>query len=373
MISIRSVIGPAAILVAGLMLGACTDSNAAVLGPGTSAPRPELQSNPDLQSNPELQSNVDNLPATGALAPARHTGPQGVVGQFVTDCALSHSAPDDPIVFPSNPSKPGSGTAAEHSAHLGSAHPSPADGGTDANAASGAAGHSVGHSHMHNFFGNTTTDSASTLASLLKGGTTCKKQLDTAAYWAPELRDHGQAVTPTKSTAYYRAGKGVDPKLVKAYPPGLMIIAGNADATAEAPQSPDLAGWSCGTSSIQFAVPPDCPASAPLRGVITFPDCWDGINTDTADHRSHMANSSGGLCPASHPVHVPQLTFAITYPISGSGHDLSLASGGINGLHSDFINAWHQKALVQEIELCLHREVVCALSSNRGEESLFTG
>ncbi|MGB6056791.1 MAG: DUF1996 domain-containing protein [Microthrixaceae bacterium] len=358
MISLRSVVGPAAILVAGLMLGACTDSNAAVLGPGTSAPVRELR------------ANVDDLPATGAPTPARHTGPQGVVGQFVTDCALSHSAPDDPIVYPSNPSKSGgSGSTAEHSAHLGASH-----GGAGSGSGSGESdGAAVGHSHMHNFFGNTTTDSASTLASLLKGGTTCKKQLDTAAYWAPELRDHGKAVIPTKSTAYYRPGKGVDPKLVEAYPPGLMIIAGDAEATAKTPQSPDLAGWSCGTSSIQFAVPPDCPASAPLRGVITFPDCWDGVNTDSADHRSHMANSSGGLCPAGHPVHVPQLTFAITYPISGPGHDLRLASGGINGLHSDFINAWHQKALVQEIELCLHREVVCALSSNRGEESLFTG
>lgn len=371
MISLRSAAGATAILAAVLMLGACTESNSALLGPANRAEeKPGSTATGYSAQIREAQANMDGLPATGAPTPARHTGPQGVVGQFVTDCALSHTAPDDPIVFPSNPSKINTSekdtvTSSEHAGHG-----IPATGGTDP--AAGSTG-VVGHSHMHNFFGNTTTDSTSTLASLLKGGTTCKKQLDTAAYWAPELRDHGEAVIPTKSTAYYRAARGVDQKLLEAYPPGLKIVAGDASATAESPQSPDLAGWGCGTSSIQFSVPPDCPASAPLRAVITFPDCWNGIDVDSTDHRSHMANSSGGLCPASHPVHVPQLTFAITYPISGSGHELTLASGGINGLHSDFINAWHQKALLQEINLCLHRGVVCALSSNRGEESLFTG
>ncbi len=355
-----SVVCITAVLVAAVALGACTESNSAILGPdpgtGTGG----------TGSTTAVNRGIENLPASGAAAPARHTGPQGVVGQFVTDCALSHTAPDDPIVFPADPSQR-AGASAAHADH----------GATGVAAGSGDSGHSHGdaggHSHMHNFFGNTTTDSASTLASLLKGGTTCKKQLDTAAYWSPELMDHGSAVVPTKSTAYYRAARGVDPALLQAYPKGLMIIAGDASATAESPQSADLAGWSCGTSSIQSVTPPECPASAPLRGVITFPDCWDGVNTDSADHRSHMANSSGGLCPAGHPVHVPQLTFAIVYPISGEGHDLTLASGGIHGLHSDFINSWHQPALQQEIELCLHRGVVCSLSSNRGEESLFTG
>ncbi|CAB4536331.1 unannotated protein [freshwater metagenome] len=263
------------------------------------------------------------------LSPARHLGPQGQVGQFVTDCGYSHSAPDDPIVFPGQP----------------------------------------GMSHEHDFFGNTSTNADSTTQSLLKADTTCQKQRDTAAYWAPQLRDHGEAVTPVKSVAYYRAAPGVEPKLVVPYPEGLHIIAG--DMTATEPLSADLAGWACGVSSSHDATPPQCPDSAPLRAVMTFPDCWDGVNADSKNHKSHMANSSEGLCPSTHPVHVPQLTFAVAYPISGTGHDLTLASGSTYGIHADFINAWDQAGLAKEIKLCVNRDVVCGLSSNRDEDPLF--
>lgn len=292
-----------------------------------------------------------------SAVPVRHTGPQGAYGQFVTDCALSHSGPDDPIVYPTSVTDgPG------HAAHADDANPA-----KDVGNGHGASG----VSHLHQFFGNTSTDSASTLDSLLGADTTCQKKLDKAAYWAPALYDHGEVVRPTKSTAYYRVAPGVDATRIEAFPPGLKIIAGDADTTG--PQSSDLAGWGCGTSTIQSATPPTCPVSAPLRAVITFPDCWDGVNTDSEDHRSHMTNSTGGLCPQTHPVHVPQLTFAITYPIFGEGHELSLASGSTETLHSDFINSWHQDSLEEEVGNCLRRNITCSLSSNRGEEFLFEG
>lgn len=292
-----------------------------------------------------------------SAVPVRRTGPQGSYGQFVTDCALSHSAPDDPIVHPAALS-----TDPRHSGHVG-ADPTATPGVDDEDG--------VGRSHLHQFFGNTSTDSASTLESLLGAGTTCQKKLDKAAYWAPALYDGGDVVTPTKSTAYYRVAPGVDPTRIEAFPPGLKIIAG--DAESDGPQSPDLVGWGCGTSTIQNVEPPICPVSAPLRAVITFPDCWNGVDIDSEDHRSHMTNSTEGLCPATHPVHVPQLTFAITYPIFGEGHRLSLASGPTHTLHSDFINSWHQDSLEEEVGNCLRRNITCSLSSNRGEEFLFDG
>ena len=263
--------------------------------------------------------------------PTRHTGPQGRTGQFVTDCEHSHSSPDDPIVHAGYP----------------------------------------GRSHLHDFFGNTSTDAGSTLATLLEGDTSCQMQHDTASYWAPALLDHGVAVTPKTSTAYYRVAPGVDPSKVRAYPAGLKVVAG--DMTATTAQSTDLAGWTCGVSTTHHASPPNCPPTSPLRGVITFPDCWNGSDLDSVDHRSHMANSVEGACPASHPVHVPQLTFAITYPITGTEHDLTLSSGSVHGLHSDFFNAWDQAQLEREVESCLHRDAVCGLASNRAEDPLFSG
>jgi hypothetical protein len=270
----------------------------------------------------------------GAAAPTRHTGPQGGFGQFVVECGYSHSAPDDPIVHPAM----------------------------------------SGMSHGHDFFGNTSTDARSSAESLREGGdTTCQNRADTAAYWAPTLFDGDEPLTPITSTAYYRVAPDVEPTEVEPFPPGLMVVAGDLTSTPEDPQPVDLAGWGCGVSTRLSDTPPNCPASAPLRGVVTFPDCWDGNRLDSPDHRSHMANSADGECPVSHPVHVPQLTFAITYPVTGSDHALTLASGSTNGLHSDFVNAWDQELLTEKVEICLRRDAVCGLSSNRSEEPLFSG
>lgn len=265
----------------------------------------------------------------GAPTPTRHLGPQGRVGQFVVECGHSHSAPDDPIVHPGRP----------------------------------------GRSHMHDFFGNVTTDAASDLDSLLEGSTTCRNPRDTAAYWAPMLLADGAPVEPVTSVAYYRVAPGVEPTAVRAFPPDLRMISG--DMTRSEPQPVDIAGWGCGVSTRLSAAPPDCPASAQLRAVVTFPDCWDGTRIDSDDHTAHMANSSGGTCPSSHPVHVPQLTFAIEYPISGPGHRLSLSSGSVHGLHADFVNAWDQDALENEVRACLQRDAVCGLASNRAASPLF--
>jgi hypothetical protein len=135
----------------------------------------------------------------------------------------------------------------------------------------------------------------------------------------------------------------------------------------------DAAGWTCGSSTRLATAPPVCPSSAPLHLVLTFPDCWDGEHLASDDHRSHAAYSVDGACPRSHPVQLPQLTVAVAYPISGTGHALSLASGSVYSAHGDFLNAWDPVGLQREVQACIHREVVCEVASNRAEEPLFSG
>ena len=65
---------------------------------------------------------------------------------------------------------------------------------------------------------------------------------------------------------------------------------------------------------------------------------------------------------------MPQLTLTVRYPISGAGHDLTLASGPTFTVHGDFFNAWDEQALTSQIDLCLHRSVVCSVASNRAED-----
>lgn len=250
-------------------------------------------------------------------------GPQGAVPQFVVECGFSHSGEDDPIVHPGEP----------------------------------------GASHLHVFFGNTKVDAYTTVASLALNGTTCDQQLDRAAYWAPALLRNDTMITPVKSTAYYRPGIGVDPATVQPFPTGMMMVAGNAGATK--PQPLSIVAWTCGTGIERNVLPPECTTDRNLRLLITFPDCWDGVHLDSSDHHTHIAYSSKGECPPGYPVAIPQLQFSVEYPASGPTVGLELSSGGLVSGHADFMNGWDETRLASEVRLCLHRKVVCGITSGR--------
>jgi hypothetical protein len=231
---------------------------------------------------------------------------------FVSACGFSHRAPDDPIVFPQQP----------------------------------------GRSHDHTFVGNTSTNAASTVGSLLRSSSTCRRSGDTAAYWMPTLLVAGRAVEPRAATIYYRR-RTLDP--VHTFPPGLRMIAG--DARAAAPQAGRVTFWSCGALSgiPPSASVPTCPNDrrTGLRLHVRFPDCWSGAGLDSADHQSHMAYSRRGRCPVSHPVAVPAIALIFRYPVSG-GLDTTLASGGQYSAHADFFNAWNAEALDALVQGCLN-------------------
>ncbi len=233
---------------------------------------------------------------------------------FFSNCYFSHISPDDPIVYP----------------------------------------HQQGVSHSHTFFGATTTNADSTIASLRSSPTTCVRNGDTAAYWVPTLYADGVAVKPTKGSAYFvlRARE------MHAFPAGLKIVAG--DAHARSPQSLDVTYWSCSKrEGTRWRTPHACGGRLSLIQLdVFFPDCWDGRHLDSADHKSHMAYSRNWACPRSHPVKVPRLRFIVTYPLSQPTH-LSLASGGVYSGHADFVNAWDQAALREIVSACFEYTPRC--------------
>jgi Domain of unknown function (DUF1996) len=236
---------------------------------------------------------------------------------FVETCRFSHSAPDDPIVFPGK----------------------------------------AGASHDHTFVGNRTTSASSTYASLRAGTTSCRRPADTAGYWVPTLRQAGTPIFPLGATIYYRRGTLAP---VTTFPNNLRVIAG--DATATAPQGMRVTFWSCGAMS---GVPPSstvptCPEGRGsfLRLHVRFPSCWDGAQLDSADHKSHMAYAVGRRCPSTHPVSVPALTQIFRYPTRG-GEGFTLASGGEFSAHADFLNAWRPGALRRLVDECLNALVHC--------------
>jgi hypothetical protein len=251
-----------------------------------------------------------------AVAGAQASIAAAVTPAFISSCTLSHTAQDDPIVMPGKP----------------------------------------GMAMRHDFFGNTSTDAYSTAASLLAAPTTtCSTTDDTAAYWAPTVMLAGTDLRPTRVRVYYRAGSK-DPRTVKPFPAGLKMVAGSASATA--PQSTKVVTWGCGVASTGTATVPTCPEPTLVLHVY-FPDCWDGVRLDSADHKSHMAYTHNGRCPSTHPVPVPKLTEDVQYGVrGGSGIAFRYSGSALTG-HADFINAWKQSALDALVRRCINGQVAC--------------
>jgi hypothetical protein len=244
---------------------------------------------------------------------------------FATLCRFSHEAPDDPIVFPGQ----------------------------------------AGTSHLHTFFGNATTDAASSYDSLRAGATTCRTAEDASGYWVPALYRNGAEVQPLSMKVYYRVGRHA-PESVQAFPAGFRVVAG--DATAASAQGLQTTFWLCQLPRDPAAAPPGgpsptplaCPAGSPLTLHVRFPECWDGVSVDSPDHKSHMAYGRLGTCPADHPVVVPSLALIVHYPIIGDPGTIALASGGQFSAHADFFNAWKQGQLTRLVNSCLNALRHCA-------------
>lgn len=266
------------------------------------------------------------LPGSHALAAqARQAGNVGsgtnaptvpLIGEFVAFCDFSHRLPEDPIVAPG-----------QHHA-----------------------------SHSHDFFGNVTAGAHSTIETLLAGSTTCDPVTDRSSYWVPTLYDaQGVEVGMERATFYYLVHVN-NPAALQPYPLGLKVIAGNAKATN--PGEAEHIKWSClgapDSSTGDFVT---CPTGSKLELLVNYPDCWDGVNLDSANHKSHMAYSAAGACPATHPVPVPALQFKLRYVTNG-GPGLRLSSGAGYTAHADFFNAWEPAALVNRLQ-CLHEEIKC--------------
>jgi Domain of unknown function (DUF1996) len=275
-----------------------------------------------------------------AGAPAERTGPLGTIGWFHTDCTFSHRAPDDPIVYPGKP----------------------------------------GASHMHDFFGNRSLDANSTPESLLEHlETTCFRgdevgapgiPSDRSAYWVPALYAGGpDPIPPLAVNAGYGVGPPRDYGAIEPFPDDLRVIAGSAAGADPRTGAARIYLWRCGGQMVTPGTstsPPICD-TPDLRLDINFPDCWDGADSDSANHKSHMAYSqpSGGAaweCPATHPVLVPRLSLKLRYPTTG-GPSVRLASGAINTAHADFMNGWDPDKFAELVRDCVNVDKYCGGAS----------
>jgi hypothetical protein len=250
------------------------------------------------------------------------------VGAFRDPCSFSHMSFDDPIVYPGKP----------------------------------------GLSHLHTFVGNDQLSASSTTASIAgTGGSTCGGgTLNRTGYWMPTVVDTrtGQPLAPIDANMYYKVGyMGVPAATIKPFPQGLRIIAGTASATAAIPS---LARFACMSGGPWQSSIPSCAAGDILMASVTFPQCWDGVNLDSPDHKSHMAYGTGTGCPADHPVALPEISIRFDYKVAeaNSGNFLKLSSDNYAGpggfsLHADWFGGWDTSTMNTFVTNCLNKSMDC--------------
>jgi arabinan endo-1,5-alpha-L-arabinosidase len=248
---------------------------------------------------------------------------------FKVDCAYSHTAADDPIVYPGQP----------------------------------------GASHLHDFFGNASTNAYSTYASMDGVTSTCTHN-DRAAYWAPTLYRNGQVVHSDGTVTYYT--KTAYKEHIEAFPKNFMMIEGNKNATTSAQQSTHVY-WGCEDDSrISYTrrEPPDtCSPSNGIMLRIEFPSCWDGVTVPGDEAANHMRYPSGGNCPSGYPHVFPMIGFHVTYQFhNASTGNITFSSGNVYSAHMDFLNTWDQTTLQTLIDNCSN-----AQNTGGGNCGHFTG
>lgn len=214
-----------------------------------------------------------------------------------------------------------------------------------------------GASHLHTFFGNTGADAFSTTESLTNtGNSTCGGGIaNRSSYWVPTMIDT-RTNTPIEAKGnqiYYKTGYNyIPPSLIQPLPAGLRMIAGNMKATDSASSS--FGGYSCQSVPAGLTAPPrgraipNCPVGSTLVMGVHFPQCWDGVNLDSPDHKSHMAYPKFG-CPSTHPVPLTQISFNIYYPVKEpnidtywrlSSDNYPMGTPGGYSSHGDWMNGW---------------------------------
>ncbi|MEM9616148.1 MAG: DUF1996 domain-containing protein [Actinomycetota bacterium] len=300
---------------------------------GPLAPVPNLSNGLPSGSSGSSSLDIVNTPRV----PRGDTGSRNIA-EFRIDCQFSHMNFDDAIVAPGQPGK----------------------------------------THLHTYYGNTSVDAFTNPDTLWQtGASTCAGgRANRSAYWVPSMidtNDGNRIIEPGKAVIYYKTGwYGGKPENVVAPPNGLRIVAG--DATASGPETGGprpAANFVCTEfqraepSRFTETIPTDCRPGEFVMIRVRFPQCWDGKNLDSPDHKSHMAYLVGGPnnrqeCPASHPVQIPSVDINAYYlndspdvsgwRLSSDNYDRNLPGG--YSAHGDWIAGWDPSIMDRLIQNC---------------------
>ncbi|MFD9629440.1 DUF1996 domain-containing protein [Streptomyces violascens] len=244
-----------------------------------------------------------------------------------------------------------------------------------------APGVSNGAHHMHDYVGNQATDAFSSDADLARGNTSCRNQGDKSTYYWPVVRilnqgndtdaradgggkdkNVGKIQTPVQATIQLT---GSPVSKVTAMPRFLRIITGDAKAFTNGNANAN-ASWSCtGFENRQLKDKyPLCPQGSKVVRTFKFQSCWDGRNTDSANHRTHVAFADKrGACPAGFKA-IPQLVQRIVYDVPAKAGAFAVDSFPEQlhkpvTDHGDFIDVFSDQLMGKAVN-CINTGRSCA-------------
>ncbi|MEU8825649.1 DUF1996 domain-containing protein [Streptomyces sp. NPDC048636] len=235
-----------------------------------------------------------------------------------------------------------------------------------------APGVSNGAHHTHDYVGAVGVDAFTDDDALAASRTTCTNG-DRSTYYWPVLRDRdgvqesdadkqgggaegntGKILTPVRVSLEFIGNPN---SKVTAMPRFLRIITGDAKANANGGANAN-ARFTCTGFENKVELRdkyPVCPQGSKLMRVSKFQNCWDGKNTDSANHRSHVAFADQrGVCPAGFRP-IPQLVQRVTY--NGLAGSTAFAIDSFPESlhkpitdHGDFINAMPKKLMKKAVK-----------------------
>ncbi|MFH0518586.1 DUF1996 domain-containing protein [Streptomyces sp. M41] len=244
-----------------------------------------------------------------------------------------------------------------------------------------------GAHHTHDYVGNQGNDAFSSDDDLAHAETSCQNQGDKSTYYWPVLRlqdgtdefdaadagggaegNVGKILKAEQAELKFVGNKKSD---VVAMPQFLRIITGDAKAftngLANANTSFSCTGFEDRQVTDKYVI---CPEGSSVVRTSNFQSCWDGQNTDSANHRDHVAFvQADGSCPNGFQA-IPQLQARLVYDVpaptveNGQVQNPYAVDGFPEQLHkpitdhNDFINVMDEDLMNQVVQ-CINSGQDC--------------